>query len=64
LIVSDDGIGMPAGAGAPKPGLGTGIIEALAKNLDAEIRMGSAAPGTSISIVHERSTVSEVPVAL
>jgi two-component sensor histidine kinase len=64
LIVTDDGIGMPAGAGAPKPGLGTGIIEALAKNLDAEIKMGDVGRGTAITIVHARSTSDALPVAV
>ena len=64
LVVSDNGIGMPRGAEAPKAGLGTGIIEALAKHLDGEIRMGAVGPGTSISIVHERSMLSGLPEAV
>jgi two-component sensor histidine kinase len=53
LSVKDDGIGMPKGSEAPKPGLGTGIVEALAKQLAAEIVITQTAPGTSVSIVHE-----------
>jgi two-component sensor histidine kinase len=64
LLVSDDGIGMPTGALAPKAGLGTGIIEALAKNLDAEISMDGIGPGTSISIVHTPSTGDQLPAAV
>jgi two-component system, sensor histidine kinase PdtaS len=52
LTVADDGIGIPAGPDAPKPGLGTGIVEALVRQLGAEIRMGDGAPGTTISISH------------
>ncbi len=50
--MSDDGKGMPTGAEAAKPGLGTGIVEALAKHLGAEIRIADANPGTVVSLVH------------
>lgn len=52
LSVSDNGTGMPTGAAAPKAGLGTGIVEALAKNLDGEIQVSDAAPGTAVTIMH------------
>jgi two-component sensor histidine kinase len=52
LAVADDGIGMPTGANATKPGLGTGIVQALVGQLGAEIRITDAAPGTAISISH------------
>ena len=51
LSVADDGIGMPGGDGA-KPGLGTGIVEALAKQLGAVVSVTTANPGTTVSIVH------------
>ncbi len=58
LSVIDDGIGMPAGtsstAGAVA-GLGTSIIEALARQLRARTVIVDAHPGTSVSIVHESS---------
>ncbi len=50
LSVGDDGIGMPKGPDGHKPGLGTGIIEALAKQLDAEIEVSDASPGTLVSV--------------
>ena len=50
LSVSDDGLGMPGGGA--KPGLGTGIIEALARQLDASVSVTAADPGTRVSIVH------------
>ena len=37
LSVQDDGIGMPTGSDKAKPGLGTGIVEALAKQLGGNI---------------------------
>jgi two-component system, sensor histidine kinase PdtaS len=49
LSVRDDGVGMPAGAQA---GLGTGIVEALAKHLDARVQIANARPGTTVSIIH------------
>ncbi|GAA0296775.1 histidine kinase dimerization/phosphoacceptor domain -containing protein [Sphingomonas oligophenolica] len=51
LSVADDGVGMHGG-GVVKPGLGTGIIEALASQLDATVHTASSHPGTRISIVH------------
>jgi two-component sensor histidine kinase len=53
LSVSDDGIGMSAGSDAPKAGLGTGIVEALAKNLLGEIQVSDAGPGTVVTITHQ-----------
>lgn len=61
LSVTDNGIGLPSGSEISKPGLGTNIVEALAKRLDAELRLASAAPGTVVSIVHSQLAV--VPVA-
>jgi two-component sensor histidine kinase len=52
LSVSDNGVGMPADAASAKPGLGTSIVEALARQLDAKVRIANGRPGTSVSIVH------------
>jgi two-component sensor histidine kinase len=54
LSITDDGIGMPLGTDAPKAGLGTGIVEALARNLQGEIRLGDAGPGTAVTISHRQ----------
>lgn len=51
LSVDDDGNGMGAEADS-KPGLGTGIVEALARQLDAKVETESSARGTKVSIVH------------
>lgn len=51
LTVDDDGNGMGAEADA-KPGLGTGIVEALARQLDATVLVTAQAPGTRVSVVH------------
>jgi len=55
LSVTDNGIGMPTGRDAPKAGLGSGIVEALAKNLLSEIEISGAQPGTAVTISHRSS---------
>jgi two-component sensor histidine kinase len=62
LSVTDDGIGISAGADAPKAGLGNGIVEALAKNLKGEIQVGVAHPGTAVTITHRG--VGDLPSGL
>jgi PAS domain S-box-containing protein len=53
LSVSDNGIGKPEGAlDQTIPGLGTTIIEALAKQLDARIEIVTNAHGRTVSIIH------------
>lgn len=52
LSVIDDGVGMDTGENAPKAGLGTGIVEALTRNLDAELVVSDAEPGTAVVISH------------
>ncbi|HEV2363612.1 MAG TPA: histidine kinase dimerization/phosphoacceptor domain -containing protein [Caulobacteraceae bacterium] len=50
LSVHDDGVGIPTGPA--KPGLGTSIVEALAKQLGARVELAAAHPGVAVSIVH------------
>ncbi|MCJ8157791.1 sensor histidine kinase [Sphingomonas sp. LaA6.9] len=52
LSVTDNGVGMPVDLERGKPGLGTSIVEAIAKQLDARVRIADANPGTAVSIVH------------
>lgn len=52
LSVRDTGIGIPTGPAKAKPGLGTGIVEALAKQLGATVEVVASKPGTTVSIVH------------
>ncbi len=52
LTVTDDGVGMPGDHASVKPGLGTGIVDALAKQLDATVIVANGAPGTRVSLVH------------
>lgn len=52
LSVGDNGIGMPSGEDM-EPGLGTGIVEALAKQLGATVTVTDRSPGTTVSVVHD-----------
>jgi two-component sensor histidine kinase len=51
LAVSDDGIGMPPDDTATA-GLGTNIVNALARHLDAEVKVTDEHPGTRVALVH------------
>ena len=53
LAVSDNGCGKPDGVFAqPKTGLGTGVVKALAKQLDAQVVTMSGTEGTQVSVTH------------
>jgi two-component sensor histidine kinase len=54
LSVTDDGVGMPTGNRKAKAGLGTGIIEALAKHLGATLQVLRSDRGVAIAISQER----------
>lgn len=47
---------MPTGSDAPKAGLGTGIVAALVKNLEGEIELSNAGPGTVVTITRRESS--------
>jgi two-component sensor histidine kinase len=51
LCVRDDGVGMPLGAQV-QTGLGTTIVAALARQLNASVEVTAAHPGTQVSIKH------------
>lgn len=53
LTVRDDGVGTPHKLASAKPGLGTSIVEALAKQLHATVETAGANPGTRVSVMHE-----------
>jgi two-component sensor histidine kinase len=60
LSVSDDGVGMPP-TGQAVAGLGTSIVEALARQLKAEVRVTEAHPGAKVSVVHSQLWAVEQP---
>lgn len=51
LTVRDDGVGLPPNPSIAKPGLGAGIIRALAQQLGAVIVITDAEPGVRVSVV-------------
>ena len=61
LTVRDDGVGMPKDAASAKPGLGTSIVEALAKQLQACIQVESRDHGVVISLIHSTLAAVETP---
>lgn len=54
LSVEDDGVGMPDDPASATPGLGTSIVEALARQLEARVQVENAHPGTRVSIIRTR----------
>ncbi|HEY5412958.1 MAG TPA: histidine kinase dimerization/phosphoacceptor domain -containing protein [Caulobacteraceae bacterium] len=52
LCVRDDGVGMPPPGAETRTGLGTSIVRALAKQLNAEVEVVPGQPGTKVSIHH------------
>jgi two-component sensor histidine kinase len=53
LSISDNGIGKPdSGFAQGKSGLGTGIVKALAHQLDAQVEILASPDGTTVSITH------------
>ena len=53
LSISDNGIGKSDGVLAQgKSGLGTGIVKALAHQLDAQVETLTGPEGTTVSITH------------
>jgi two-component sensor histidine kinase len=60
LSVSDNGIGMRHDPVRERPGLGTNLVEALAKRLGAKVQIADANPGTTVSIVHAQLAVVAV----
>jgi len=52
LSVGDDGVGISKDSDVAKAGLGTSIVEALARQLDARVKVVSKSGGTTVSITH------------
>jgi len=59
LSVSDNGVGMSEHGGSAKPGLGTSIVQALARQLQAQIDVTDAKPGTAVSITRTQSAADD-----
>ncbi len=63
LSVRDNGVGMPKDRAVLKPGLGTSIVEALAKQLHATVDLADASPGVRVSIAHRALAGAYAPGA-
>jgi len=63
LSITDDGVGMPKGPEPVKVGLGSSIVEALAKQLRAKVTITAANPGTCVSVRHDASLDREGDLA-
>jgi two-component sensor histidine kinase len=57
LVVGDDGVGMPTSAKNGNAGLGTSIVNALANQLKAKVRVADGRPGAIISIAHTENAL-------
>ena len=65
LTVSDNGIGIPEDqldSDKPRAGLGTIVVAALAKQLDARVEVTRSRRGTTVSITHGTSDHAWLPV--
>ena len=63
LSVSDNGVGKPDVSAPAKSGLGTGIVTALAKQLDAKLETLSGPTGTTVSVTHATFPKSQARAA-
>jgi two-component system, sensor histidine kinase PdtaS len=54
LTVTDDGVGMPTDLDHIRAGLGTSIVQALARQLNASIETGAGHPGTRVAVTHRQ----------
>jgi two-component sensor histidine kinase len=63
LVVNDDGVGMHLQTLSTTPGLGTSIVEALARQLHARVQVVDARPGTAVSIIHTQIAVVDTSAA-
>ncbi|PXA90341.1 histidine kinase [Caulobacter sp. D4A] len=52
LSVADDGVGMPTASGPTRVGLGSSIVQALARQLQAKVGLNASGGGTRVAIVH------------
>lgn len=59
LSVTDDGAGVPAQPSQGRIGLGTSIVQALARQLVAVVEITPARPGTSITVTHTQVALVE-----
>jgi two-component system, sensor histidine kinase PdtaS len=59
LSVGDNGVGMSEHGGTAKAGLGTSIVQALARQLQGKINVSDVQPGTVVYVTHPQSTAED-----
>ncbi|MGZ8370920.1 MAG: ATP-binding protein, partial [Caulobacteraceae bacterium] len=57
LAVCDDGVGMPNDEASQTPGLGTSIVNALAQQLHAQVKVSRLHPGTEVTVSHTQIAI-------
>lgn len=63
LTVADNGSGLPTDHAKAKPGLGTGIVNALAAQLVATVELSDGHPGTTVTVTHAaNAAAAPVPI--
>jgi two-component sensor histidine kinase len=61
LSVTDDGVGMPVDPHPQSHGLGSSIVEALAKQLEATVEASPPGPGARVVITHTQIALIDAP---
>ena len=61
LSVSDDGVGMAQDVANKPPGLGTSIVNALAHQLKATVRLTAGHPGTTVEVIRGAHADENMP---
>jgi two-component sensor histidine kinase len=64
LSVSDDGVGVADDPKSSKPGLGTSIVQALARQLHADVAIVNTEPGTAVTVTRHQTLLLAEEVAL
>jgi len=54
LSVSDDGVGYPTDTAKTQTGLGTDIVAALARHLNARVEVTTGGTGSTTAIIHRK----------
>jgi two-component system, sensor histidine kinase PdtaS len=61
LSVTDNGVGISASDAPTAAGLGTGIVDALARHLGATVEISNTEPGTRVAVTREGAPVDAAP---
>ena len=62
MSVTDNGVGRPAASAIAKVGLGTSVVEALARQLGAQVLISDASPGAKVAIVNAEGPAKQATI--